>query len=70
METYELWARVGVTIRVKAEDAQKLADDHEGFISEALQNGTAEVDGDTYFPSEVEENVEYEKRFGVELTSE
>lgn len=69
MTTHKLWARVGCTVYVTEAEAQKIAKDPEGFMAEALLTGRAKVDGDTYFPETVNENIDYEMITNHKITS-
>lgn len=63
-ETFNLWARVGVSVKVSKEDLPKFLENQEKFIREGLDNGKAFLDGETYFPDEVEENDRFMKKHG------
>lgn len=63
-ETYKLWARVGVTVQVSKEDVPRFLENQEKYIREGLTNGKVTMDGETYFPEEVEENEAFEKLYG------
>jgi len=53
-----LWARVGMTLRVSEATREKIAaGDHDALKAVLLgKEGTAQLDGETYFPEEAEEN--------------
>lgn len=69
MTTHKLWARVGCTIYATEEEAKQIADNPEQFMAEALLTGRAKVDGDTYFPEDVNENIDYEMATNQKITS-
>lgn len=66
MKTYELWARVGVTVAVREDEVEEFLQDQESFVIRQLAFGDAEFDGETYFPEEVEENKKFEDEHGHE----
>lgn len=49
----EKWARVGMTIEV---DEKLWEKDQEEAVMEAFRKGKVKLDGETYFPEEVDEN--------------
>lgn len=64
MKTYQLWARVGVTINIKEDQIEEFMKDQKEFVQKGILNGSIDLDGDTYFPEEVEENEEFESKIG------
>ncbi|GAB6461076.1 hypothetical protein CON36_34870 [Bacillus cereus] len=49
----EKWARVGMTIEV---DEKLWEKDQEEAVMDAFRKGKVKLDGETYFPEEVNEN--------------
>jgi len=56
MKTYKLWARVGMTVEVTEEEKERFLSNPEKFIQENLNTKKAYMDGETYFPSDGEDN--------------
>lgn len=64
MKTYELWARVGVTVNVPENEIEEFNKNQEAYVKKSLTNGSARVNGETYFPEDVKENEEFVNKYG------
>lgn len=56
MKTYNLWARVGMDIKVNEEQIEGFLNNPEQFIIEGLKNGNVYIQGDSYLPEGVDDN--------------
>lgn len=55
----KIWARLGVTVFVSEDEREDWLKNPNAMFKKALKEGRVKLDGDTYFPEEANENIDY-----------